>query len=137
MALPLLLVGAAVLAGGAGVAAGVSAKGDFDEAERKNKKAKRIFKSAKKSLKQQRHRTQERLEDLGRQKVRLHQDGLKPFVDTFSRIKNVDYAGLTSGEDLNQDGFGTNGARAPRLGRSAQRPLMSLGEEAKPPPSRT
>ena len=100
MALPLLLVGAAVLAGGAGVAAGVSAKGDFDEAERKNKKAKRIFKSAKKSLKQQRNRTQERLEDLGRQKVQLHQDGLKPFVDTFSRIKNVDYAGLTSGEDL-------------------------------------
>lgn len=100
MALPLLLVGAAVLAGGVGVAAGVSAKGDFDEAESKNKEAKRTFRDAEKSLKKQRRRTQEGLERLGRQKVQLHQNGLKPFVDTFSRIKNVEYTGLTFGEDM-------------------------------------
>ena len=102
MALPLLLVGGALLAGGVGVAAGVSAKGDFDEAKERNKKAKRIYKDAEKSLKKQRDRTQERLEDLGRQKMHLHQNGLKPFVDTFSRIKNVDYAGHTLGEDLQE-----------------------------------
>ena len=100
MALPLILVGAAILAGGAGVAAGVSAKGDFDEAERKNERAKRIFKDAERSLKQQRKSTQKRLEKLGRQKVELHRSGLKPFVDTFSRIKNVEYAGVRAGEDL-------------------------------------
>ncbi len=100
MALPLLLLGgAALIAGGAGVAAGVSAKGDFDEAERRNKKAKKTLKRAKKSLKQQRHDTQEGLENLGRQKVHLHENGLKPFVAAFSRIKNVDYAGMTLGED--------------------------------------
>lgn len=99
MAFPLLLVGAALIAGGVGVAAGVSAKGDFDEAERRNKKAKKTLKRAKKSLKQQRHDTYEGLENLGRQKVHLHENGLKPFVAAFSRIKNVDYTGMTLGED--------------------------------------
>lgn len=99
MAWPLLLIGAAIFTAGAGVAAGVSAKGDFDEAERRNKKAKKTLKRAKKSLKQQRHDTQEGLENLGRQKVHLHENGLKPFVVAFSRIKNVDYTGVTLGED--------------------------------------
>ena len=100
MALPLLLIGAAIAAGGAGIAAGVSAKDDFDEAESKNKEAKKVLKRAKKSLKQERRDTQEALEDLGKQKVHLHENGLKPFVDVFSRIKNVDYTGLPFGEDL-------------------------------------
>ena len=108
MALPLLLIGgAALLAGGVGVAAGVSAKGDFDEAKERNKEAKRIYKDAEKSLKKQRDRTQERLEDLGRQKVHLHENGLKPFVDAFSRIKNVDYAGPTLREDQQVTEFDT------------------------------
>ena len=99
MAWPLLLIGAAIATAGAGVAAGVSAKGDFDEAERRNKKAKKTLKRAKRSLKQQRHDTQEGLENLGRQKVHLHENGLKPFVAAFSRIKNVDYNGMTLGQD--------------------------------------
>ena len=99
MALPLLLIGAAI-AGVGGIAAGVSAKDDFDEAERRNEKAKKVLKRAKKSLKRERRDTQEALENLGRQKVHLHENGLKPFVDVFSRIQNVDYTGLPSGEDV-------------------------------------
>ena len=101
MALPLILIGTAIVgAAGAGVAAGVSAMDDFDEAKERNEEAKRTLKRAKESLKKQRRKTQEGLEYLGRQKVHLHESGLKPFVDTFSRIKNVDYAGLALGEDL-------------------------------------
>lgn len=89
MALPLLIVGAAILAGG-GIAAGVSAKGDFNEAERLNEKAQRDFDNAKKALERQREQSQKALEELGRQKVLLHRQGLKPFVETFKRIKNVE-----------------------------------------------
>ena len=100
MPLPLLLIGAAIALGGTGIAAGASAMGDFDEAKRRNKKAKETVKRAEKSLKRQRRNTQEALEDLGKRKVHLHENGLRPFVDAFSRIKNVDYAGLPSGKDL-------------------------------------
>lgn len=97
MPLPLLplfaIVGAAV-AGGVGVVAGLSAKEDFDEAKRLNEKAKDTFAAAKKSLERQRKRIRKRLVDLGHQKVQLHQDGLKPFVDAFSNIKKVEYRGL-------------------------------------------
>ena len=99
MALPILgLIGAA-LAGGAGIFFGVSAMDDFDEAERSNEEAEQTFKRAKKSLQRQRRATQEGLKDLGRQKVHLHENGLKPFVAALSRIKNVDYTGMTLGED--------------------------------------
>lgn len=99
MALPLLLVGAALLTGTIGVAKGVSAKRDFDEAEDLNEEAKQTFNDAKESLKEQRDRTQARLEHLGETKLRLHQSGLKPFVDIFSQIKNVDYTDVAL-EDL-------------------------------------
>ena len=60
--------------------------GDFDEAE----KAQRNFDNAKRSLERQREQSQKALEELGRQKVLLHRQGLKPFVETFKRIKNVE-----------------------------------------------
>ena len=87
MALPLILLGGAVFAGIAGIAAGGSAKDDFDEAEDLNEEAEDTYNYAEESLKRQRDRTQKRLEHLGRVKVQLHQNGLKPFVDTFSRIR--------------------------------------------------
>ena len=94
MALSLLLAGAAVLAGGAGVAAHVAAKEDFDEAERLNERAKTKLGNAKESLKQRQARTQKRLVELGRQKVQLHRHGLRPFVDAIAPIKEFEYNGL-------------------------------------------
>lgn len=99
MALPLLL-GGAVVAGIAGIVAGVSAKDDFDEAEDLNEEAEDTYNYAEESLKGQRDRTQKRLEHLGRVKVQLHQNSLKPFVDSWSRIKNVDYAGPALGDEM-------------------------------------
>ena len=63
---------------------------DFDGAERLNEKAERDLDNAKKSLERQRELSQKALEELGRQKVLLHRQGLKPFVETFKRIKNME-----------------------------------------------
>lgn len=99
MPLPLLLIGAAVATGIAGIGAGISAKSDFDEAKGKNKKAKRIIGDGRKALKRERKRTKDAMTNLGRQKIQLHESGLKPFVDTFKKMKNVDYAGLSAQDD--------------------------------------
>lgn len=94
MPLPLLLVGAAVLAGAYGVKKGFDAKSDFDAAESINEGAQEIFDDAKRTLERRKEKVQNNLESLGRQKIRLSKDALEPFVKTFRQIKNVDYEGI-------------------------------------------
>ena len=94
MPLPLLLVGAAVLAGAYGVKKGLDAKSDFDAAESINEGAQEIFDDAKRTLERRKEKVQNNLESLGRQKIRLSKDALEPFVKTFRQIKNVDYEGI-------------------------------------------
>ena len=91
MPLPLLLVGAAVIAGAYGVKKGLDAKSDFDDAEEINEDAQEIYENAQRSLEQRRNKTQKAVESLGQQKLSLFLDALTPFVETFSKIKNVDY----------------------------------------------
>lgn len=91
MPLPLLLAGAAIAAAGWGVKKGFDAKSDFDVAESINEDAQEIFDDAKRSLERCKEKTQNDLESLGRQKIRLSRDALEPFVKTFRQIKNVDY----------------------------------------------
>jgi len=88
MPLPLLLIGAAALAGAWGVKKGADAYSDFDDAKDINKNAKDVYDKATNSLERCRNKVQAKLEKLGRQKVTLYEDSLTPFVDTFSRIKN-------------------------------------------------
>ena len=91
MPLPLLLVGAAVLAAGYGVKKSFDAKSDFDDAEAINEEARGIYENAQRSLEERRNETQEAVESLSRQKVLLYRDALSPFVESYSKIKNVDY----------------------------------------------
>ena len=91
MPLPFLLAGAAIAAAGWGVKKGLDAKSDFDAAERINEDAQEIFGDAERSLERRKEKTQNKLESLGRQKIRLSKDALEPFVKTFRKIKNVDY----------------------------------------------
>ena len=91
MPLPLLLVGAAVAAAGWGVKKGIDAKSDFDAAESINENAQEIFDKANRSLEECREETQGRLESLGQQKALLFEEALIPFVETYSRIKNIDF----------------------------------------------
>lgn len=102
MPLPLILVGAAIVAGGYGAKKGLDAMSDFDRAKSLNKEAERTHRDAKKSLDKQCDRTRERLEDLGRQKVHLYQYGLKPFVATYKKIRNINYYAESADDfDLN------------------------------------
>ena len=100
MPLPLLLVGAtAVAAAGWGVKKGIDAKSDFDAAESINENAQEIFDKAKRSLEECQEETQSRLESLGRQKALLFEEALIPFVEMFSRIKNVDFKDMDIPDD--------------------------------------
>ena len=101
MPLPLLvLIGGAVLAAGVGVGAGVKSKIDFDEAEDINRDATSTYDDATESLEKCRDNVQSKLEKLGQTKLALTREVLTPFVDTFSRIKNVDYDGLEVPEEF-------------------------------------
>jgi hypothetical protein len=91
MPLPFILLGAAVLAGGYGVKKGVDAKSDFDRAESLNREAQRIYDSAQKGLETARTAAQDALENLGKQKFNIYSNSLIPFVETFSKIKNIDF----------------------------------------------
>ena len=70
---------------------GVDAKSDFDAAKSINTRARDVFNEAASSLERCRDKVQAKLEELGRQKVMLYQEAFPPFVDVFSRIKNVDF----------------------------------------------
>lgn len=91
MPLPLLLIGAAILAGGYGVKKGIDAKSDFDLAESWNAEAKHIYDDACTGLGNARNNAQSSMDSLGRVKFELYEFGLIPFVEAFSKIKNIDF----------------------------------------------
>lgn len=91
MPLPLLLVIAAGASAIYGVKKGVDAKSDYDSAERCNRRAKKTYRKAEKNLKQARNDAQESMEALGLLKFSIYEDCLCPFVEVFSKIKNIDF----------------------------------------------
>lgn len=103
MPLPLLLIGGAIAVAAVGIGAGVKSKIDFDEAEDINRDAQSTYDDAQESLEKCRDQTQSKLVRLGETKNVLLQDTLKRFVDTFERIKNVDYAEIEDVEDFLED----------------------------------
>ena len=105
MPLPLLLGVAAVGLAGWGVKKGVDAAGDFSDAKEINEDAKSIYASAENSLDDIREKTQNLLESLGGRKEELYRDGIIPFVETFSRIKNVDFHEIDVWDDLSMGDF--------------------------------
>mgnify|MGYP000364858129 CR=1 FL=1 len=91
MPLPLLLIGAAVLAGGYGVKKGVDAKDDFDSAKSTNSLAKSTYDKEYKKLDRERQLAQTSFETLGSTKYTIYKEMFPGFVDSFSKIKNIDY----------------------------------------------
>ena len=103
MPLPLILIGAAVAVGATGIGLGVKSKIDFDEAKDINRDAESTYDKAIESLEECRNEVQSRLEHLGKEKLALMQNSLTPFVDTFRRIKNIDYTGLKVPHEVPSD----------------------------------
>jgi len=91
MPLPLLLVGAAVLAGGYGVKKGIDAKSDFDKAESLNNQARASYDKGVEALDSVRDKAQRTLTQLGKLKFKMYDTRLIPFVEAFSQIKNIDF----------------------------------------------
>jgi len=91
MPLP-LLIGAAILAGGYGVKKGMDAKSDFSDAKELNQEAQDLYDTAKSELEQTRETTQSTMEDLGELKFSSYRDSIIPFVESFSKIKNIDFS---------------------------------------------
>ena len=91
MPLPFVIVGVAVVAGVYGIKKGISAIRDRNSAREINDQAHKIYDDARKSLELCRERTNGKLEVLGQQKLLLYKETLSPFVETFSRIKNVNF----------------------------------------------
>lgn len=91
MPLPIILWGAAALAGAYGIKKGFDAKADFDEAESLNNKAKRIYDEAIEELKSARHKAQRAIRRLGESKFAIYKDSIIPFVTCFSKIKNINF----------------------------------------------
>ena len=102
MPLPLILAGAAVVAA-IGVAASVKSKIDNDEASDINENAQKIYDEATENLDRCRKSVNSKLVKLGETKLALKKEVFPPFIGTFSRIKNVDYAGMELPEEFPPD----------------------------------
>ena len=89
MALPFILAGAALLAGGIGVKKGIDAKEDFDRAERIGRRAKRNHEDAIESLESEREKTNQSFQDLGRLKVSIFSAQIKYLVDEIKKRKKA------------------------------------------------
>ena len=91
MPLPFILAGAAIAAAGFGVKKGLDAKSDFESANYYNNKARTIFDESSAELNDIRENAQKSLEDLGELKLYIYENGLIPFVEEFSKIKNINF----------------------------------------------
>ncbi|MBB5144330.1 hypothetical protein [Desulfovibrio intestinalis] len=104
--IPLLLGGAALLAGGVGVAKGLEAKEDLDRAKRITERAQETFEKAKTRLEDMREETQEQLEKLGEVKRDIYEKMLLRFVESFDKIKNVEFKSNLTDDELVLDKVG-------------------------------
>ncbi len=87
MPLPLILAGAALLAGGYGVKKGFDAKEDFERAERIGNRAKNKHDKAEKNLGIEKNKTNQEFIELGELKVSIFTNQIKHLVETLKRYK--------------------------------------------------
>jgi hypothetical protein len=89
--IPIVLGGAALVSAAFGIKKGVDAKSDFDSAERWNKKAQRLYDEASDELKSAHDDAQQTMKSLGESKFKIYENSIIPFVECFSKIKNIDF----------------------------------------------
>lgn len=89
--IPIVLGGAAVVSAVFGVKKGVDAKSDFDSAHYWNNKAQSLYDEANLKLESAHAEAQSAMNLLGESKFKVYQDSIIPFVECFSKIKNIDF----------------------------------------------
>lgn len=91
MPLPLIIGAAALAVSAYGAKKTYDAHKDYEKADAIDSKAERVFKKAKYSLVEARHDSKTYLEYLGELKFYVYDNSLIPFVNHFSKIKNIDF----------------------------------------------
>jgi len=112
MPIPFIIAGAAILAGGYGVKKGLDAKSDFDKAKSLNSEAQDIFNTATSELEAAREKAQNSLNQLGKLKFSMYESKLIPFVEAFSKIKNIDFQDQRLKDEFKLAGLSHNDLRA-------------------------
>ena len=100
MPLPLLFIGAAAATGLFGTTKTVKAITDNSKANTINRIANANVEDAKEMLEYQRQEVAFALEHLGEEKIHILQHNVMDFLDTFEKIKNVDFTESTGLEEL-------------------------------------
>ena len=91
MPLPLLFIGIAAVTGGVGVGKTIKAGVDTYSANDINKKANQIVEESTNYLNNQRMACGDSLKQLGFEKVFILNNSISEFLETFTKIKNVDF----------------------------------------------
>lgn len=102
MPLPLLFIGIAAVSGLAGVGKGVKAGIDNSQAKSINKSANKRIESASRKLDKNRQQCGDSLDALGREKIFVLNGSIKLFLDSFEKIKNVDFTKSEGLDELNK-----------------------------------
>lgn len=91
MPLPLLFIGVAAVMGSAGVGKSIKAGMDASEAQKINKSANEIVQESTDWINAQRSACGKSLSRLGEEKLFVLNSSVTEFLDTFTKIKNVDF----------------------------------------------
>ena len=89
--MPVFFIGAAVATGGAGVVKSVKAGIDARTATKMNEDANALVESTTARLNAHRESCGTALSNLGEEKVFVLENSMKTFLDTFTKLKNVDF----------------------------------------------
>ncbi len=102
MPLPLLFIGVAAVSGAFGIGKTVKAGIDAASANNINKSANEIVESSTKQLNAQRLSCGDSLSRLGSEKLFVLNTSMSQFLDTFTKIKNVDFRETEGLDELNR-----------------------------------
>ena len=102
MPLPLLFIGAAAATGAVGIGKTIKAGVDTSNAKNINKRANQRIEDAKKELDTERKAVGVSLDKLGELKLFILNNSIKEFLESFEKIKNVDFAESEGLSELNK-----------------------------------
>ena len=100
MPLPFLVLGAAAVVGGMGVVGGLAAKETMDEAKKLGEKGDRLIASAKSRCEREQQATSAAIDKLGSTKVHILSNNMSVFLDSFRKLKNVEFKNSVGLDEL-------------------------------------
>lgn len=100
MPIPLLFIGVGAVTAAVGVGKTVKAGVDQSEANQTNEKAEEVVRSAKKKIDTCRKNSGKAIDDLGKRKIQILDEGIKPFIEEFEKLNHVELSESTGLNEL-------------------------------------